>query len=396
MKLLIIETKAARANYLDFVALKRFLSTVGFLYLRYVGDPRSLWGWFEQYVTDEEEFAPGCNGKKTTMGVFVCDLLLDQYYFDTLFPRIPVPVLRQITANLERMKLSVQPAGVTGTGGRHSSDDTARRPPSVKAALSVSFGQRAPHRASTRDSSPIRRCASVSRESRTQLNDQSSLQKKGERVLTGANLASFSRHERDSNRERSGEFDKARERTRQNPRILDTENVRDSERTRDWDRGSHRHTEYYTSKESSRGRDSRINRGYGRYREDSRSRDCEREERWNLDRIEKGICRNQSKLKDRDNGRDNTVGKKWERYYDDKQRSRSRSRSRSPRREKTEVDSLSTRVSPGQAIIPSSNLAKLRNVYGDGSTKNQDAMHDTTDCKSESTDIIRLGGDTWI
>ncbi|KAG6544734.1 hypothetical protein Mapa_013833 [Marchantia paleacea] len=328
------------------------------------------------------------------MGVFVCDLLLDQYYFDTLFPRIPVPVLRQITANLERMKLSVQPAGVTGTGGRHSSDDTARRPPSVKAALSVSFGQRAPHRASTRDSSPIRRCAPISRELRTPLNDQSGLQKKGERVLTGASVASFSRYERDTIRERSRESDRARERTRQNPRIPDTENGRDLERTKDSDRGSHRHIEYYTSKESSRGRDSRINRGYGRYREDTRSRDCEREERWNVDRIEKGICRDQSKLKDRENGRDNRVGKKWERYYDDKQRSRSRSRS--PRREKAEVDFLLTRFSPGQGIIPSPNLAKLRNVYGDGSTKNLDAIHDTTECKSESTDIIRLGGDTWI
>jgi len=91
------------------------------------------------------------------MGVYVRDLLLGQYYFDTLFPRIPVPIMRQITAHLERMNLSTRHAGVTGDTNRHGSDDTARRPPSVKAALSVSFGQRAPHRASTRDSSPVRR-----------------------------------------------------------------------------------------------------------------------------------------------------------------------------------------------------------------------------------------------
>lgn len=80
-----------------------------------------------------------------------------QYYFDTLFPRIPVPVLRQIIINLEKMKLPSKHSGVTGDTNRYGSDDTARRPPSVKAALSVSFGQRAPHRASTRDSSPVRR-----------------------------------------------------------------------------------------------------------------------------------------------------------------------------------------------------------------------------------------------
>ncbi|PQQ12927.1 pre-mRNA-splicing factor 38B [Prunus yedoensis var. nudiflora] len=79
------------------------------------------------------------------------------YYFDTLFPRIPVPVLRQIVAHLEKMKLPTKLSGITGEATRHGSDDTARRPPSVKAALSVSFGQRAPHRASTRDSSPVRR-----------------------------------------------------------------------------------------------------------------------------------------------------------------------------------------------------------------------------------------------
>lgn len=27
---------------------------VGFLYLRYVCDPRKLWGWFKQYMHDEE------------------------------------------------------------------------------------------------------------------------------------------------------------------------------------------------------------------------------------------------------------------------------------------------------------------------------------------------------
>ncbi|RWV77710.1 hypothetical protein GW17_00061423, partial [Ensete ventricosum] len=80
-----------------------------------------------------------------------------QYYFDTLFPRVPVPVMRQIVANLEKLKLPTKHCGVTGETSRQGSDDIARRPPSVKAALSVSFGQRAPHRASTRDSSPVRR-----------------------------------------------------------------------------------------------------------------------------------------------------------------------------------------------------------------------------------------------
>ncbi|RVW47615.1 hypothetical protein CK203_019639 [Vitis vinifera] len=27
---------------------------VGFLYLRYAGDPKTLWNWFEPYVKDDE------------------------------------------------------------------------------------------------------------------------------------------------------------------------------------------------------------------------------------------------------------------------------------------------------------------------------------------------------
>jgi hypothetical protein len=36
------------------------------------------------------------------------------YYFDSLLPRIPLPVTRQVTANLEKMKLPTMLSGVTG------------------------------------------------------------------------------------------------------------------------------------------------------------------------------------------------------------------------------------------------------------------------------------------
>ncbi|XP_028087639.1 pre-mRNA splicing factor SR-like 1 isoform X4 [Camellia sinensis] len=55
-----------------------YIRCVGFLYLRYAADPKTLWNWFEPYVKDEEEFSPGSNGQMTTMGVYVRDLLLGQ------------------------------------------------------------------------------------------------------------------------------------------------------------------------------------------------------------------------------------------------------------------------------------------------------------------------------
>ncbi|XP_052736920.1 pre-mRNA splicing factor SR-like 1 isoform X3 [Vigna angularis] len=55
-----------------------YIRAVGFLYLRYCGDPKTLWSWFEPYIKDEEEFSPGSNGRMTTMGVYIRDLLLGQ------------------------------------------------------------------------------------------------------------------------------------------------------------------------------------------------------------------------------------------------------------------------------------------------------------------------------
>uniref|UniRef100_A0A3Q7FXQ8 Pre-mRNA-splicing factor 38 n=1 Tax=Solanum lycopersicum TaxID=4081 RepID=A0A3Q7FXQ8_SOLLC len=133
-----------------------YIRAIGFLYLRYLGDFKTLWGWYEPYLKDDEEFSPGSSGQMTTMGVYVRDLFLGQYYFDTLLPRIPVPVVRTAVASLEKMNLPTKLSGSIGDSSR-GSEETSRRPPSVKASLSVSFGQRAPHRASTRDSSPIRR-----------------------------------------------------------------------------------------------------------------------------------------------------------------------------------------------------------------------------------------------
>ncbi|KAK1391093.1 hypothetical protein POM88_019271 [Heracleum sosnowskyi] len=97
-----------------------YIRAGGFLYLRYA----AVWGWFEPYIKDEYEFSPGSNDRMATMGVY--------YYLIASF----------------HASLSLVPT--------RGSDDTARRPPSVKASLSVSFGQRAPHLASTRDSSPVR------------------------------------------------------------------------------------------------------------------------------------------------------------------------------------------------------------------------------------------------
>lgn len=76
-----------------------------------------------------------------------------QYYFETIFPRIPKKVQDDIVEGLQARGLPTTGKGNGGAGGpdRRGADDGNRRPPSVKASLSVAFGQRAPNRAGARD-----------------------------------------------------------------------------------------------------------------------------------------------------------------------------------------------------------------------------------------------------
>ncbi|KAJ0043272.1 hypothetical protein Pint_18279 [Pistacia integerrima] len=331
---------------------------VGFLYLRYAADPKTLWSWFEPYLKDDEEFSPGSNGKMTTMGAYVRDLLLGQYYFDTLFPRIPVPVMRQIVTNLEKMKLPSKHSGVTGDTNRHGSDDTARRPPSVKAALSVSFGQRAPHRASTRDSSPVRRTIPPP-------------------LYDGANedIRRSPRDRRSHSREyhdrdyldRDKDRDRDRDRERDRDRDRDQDRDRDRNRDRDPDRG--------------RDRDRDRDRDRIRDRDRERERERERERRHDYDR--------RSKYSER--------GSRREYENSHRSRSRSRSRSKSVQAGNARIDRQTTpqRDVSKEKTSASSNLAKLRDLYGDLSDRKGEDELERGPGRDRGEEVIRLGGSTW-
>ncbi|KAL1569753.1 suppressor of rad53 null lethality [Salvia divinorum] len=319
-----------------------YIRAIGFLYLRYVADPKTLWSWCEPYVKDDEEFSPGCNGRMTTVGAYVRDLLLGQYYFDTLLPRIPVLVLRTVVANLENMNLPSKHCGVTGETTR-GSEETARRPPSVKAALSVSFGQRAPHRTITRDSSPVRRTVNHSydrgNESRRSpqngdLSDQDHLGR-----------------ERDRGKDKDDSRDKDRTRDR---RYRD----RDDERRREPEKGKDKRCDY-----DRRSRDT-YRRSYDRSgREDYRREGSSRQSR---------------------------------------SRSRSRSRSQSQSTREHGKHNLSghnpfSRESKEKRSA-SSNLAELKDLYGVSSNQ-KDGVDEASDGRpyrpSGTEEVIRLGGSSW-
>ncbi|KAK9838529.1 hypothetical protein WJX81_005763 [Elliptochloris bilobata] len=130
-----------------------YIRAIGFLYLRYVGNPRTLWDWVQPYVRDTEEIAPSPEGKNVSMGAYVRDVFLEQYYFETIFPRIPKPVQDDFVSKLTAMGLPSRALGNAGQGGgdRRGIEEANRRPASVKASLSVALGQRAPNRATARE-----------------------------------------------------------------------------------------------------------------------------------------------------------------------------------------------------------------------------------------------------
>ncbi|KAL0463118.1 UNVERIFIED_CONTAM: Pre-splicing factor SR-like 1 [Sesamum latifolium] len=339
-----------------------YIRAIGFLYLRYIADPKTLWSWYEPYLKDDEEFSPGSNGRMTTMGVYIRDLLLGQYYFDTLFPRIPVPVMRTIVANLENMKLPSKHCGVTGESTR-GSEETARRPPSVKAALSVSFGQRAPHRASTRDSSPVRRTVTPSYDRDDDSRRSPNRHRSQSRDLSDREYADRERErERDRGRERDRERDRGRERDRSRDRDRD----RDRERERGRDRDRERDRESVRERDRERDRDRRYD--YDRRSRDSYRRDYD------------------SHRSDHD---------EHYRREGSSRRSRSRSRSRSIYGHDQSRPSPSGHDSKEKASA-SSNLAKLKDLYGDLSNQKEDAGKDKGPNRPSGTEeVIRLGGSTW-
>ncbi|KAL6993278.1 suppressor of rad53 null lethality [Sarracenia purpurea var. burkii] len=336
-----------------------YIRCIGFLYLRYAADPKTLWNWFEPYVKDDEEFSPGSNGRMTTMGVYVRDLLLGQYYFDTLFPRIPVPVVRQIVANLEKMKLPSKHCGVTGDTTR-GSDDTARRPPSVKASLSVSFGQRAPHRASTRDSSPVRRTMAP---------------------------PSYDKNGEDDYSQRSPSNRRSQSRDLSDRDYLERERGRDQDRDRDRDRNRDNR-----ERGRDRGRERERERDTERERDRDKERERDRDRRYDYERRSR-----ESSRKDYDKSSHDSS-----RYYREgsSRRSRSRSRSRSQsiqaRSARPDHHPSPHRDGSKENAAASGNLAKLRDLYGDLSTQKEDAPKDRLPNRDSGTEeVIRLGGSTW-
>lgn len=80
-----------------------YIRALGFMYLRYTQPPGDLFDWYEPYLLDEEVIdVKAGGGQVLTIGHMIRQWLTKLDWFSTLFPRIPVPIQKQIDAKLEQ------------------------------------------------------------------------------------------------------------------------------------------------------------------------------------------------------------------------------------------------------------------------------------------------------
>lgn len=82
-----------------------YIRGLGFMYIRYTQPPQDLLSWFEDYLDDEEVIdVKAGGGKEITMGEMVKQFLTRLDWFDTRWPRVPVPVQKEIDDTMEQIK----------------------------------------------------------------------------------------------------------------------------------------------------------------------------------------------------------------------------------------------------------------------------------------------------
>ncbi|XP_057315182.1 pre-mRNA-splicing factor 38B-like isoform X2 [Hydractinia symbiolongicarpus] len=83
-----------------------YIRGLGFMYIRYCLHPNTFWEWFEPYLEDDEEIDPKAGeGSSMTIGQMVRSFLLKLDWYGTLFPRIPVPIQKEIESYLKEYNL---------------------------------------------------------------------------------------------------------------------------------------------------------------------------------------------------------------------------------------------------------------------------------------------------
>lgn len=82
-----------------------YIRALGFMYIRYTQPPVDLWDWYEPYLEDEEEIdVKAGGGQVMSIGEMLRHFLSKLEWFSTLFPRIPVPIQKDLERKLSNWR----------------------------------------------------------------------------------------------------------------------------------------------------------------------------------------------------------------------------------------------------------------------------------------------------
>lgn len=116
-----------------------YIRGLGLMYIRYCQPPKDLYSWFEAYLDDEEEIdAKAGGGASMTIGTMARNLLTKLEWFDTLFPRIPVPIQKQIEEKLKARMMAQKWALNKAKGISEEEESSSRQTPDRRPSKSRS------------------------------------------------------------------------------------------------------------------------------------------------------------------------------------------------------------------------------------------------------------------
>nr|KAF7435982.1 hypothetical protein H0235_004173 [Vespula pensylvanica] len=118
-------------NHLD----SPYIRALGFMYIRYTQPPADLFSWYSDYLEDEEEVdVKAGGGQVMKMGDILKQFLTKLEWFSTLFPRIPVPIQKELEHRLaERFPQqtinarNAKPPITLNSHGKYSNNSTSGR-----------------------------------------------------------------------------------------------------------------------------------------------------------------------------------------------------------------------------------------------------------------------------
>jgi len=236
-----------------------YIRALGFMFIRYCQHPNTYWEWFEPYLEDDEEVDPKAGGGCTmTLGQMVRSFLLKPDWYGTLFPRIPVPIFKEIEAGLKELNLNDdRKVYANDEEQRDHPEEVEEAPQQRSQDGELSFGE-------------AEKYAALKREERKTHSDTESRHKDKDKDAHRSSLDNQSREKpNDRPRKRSGDRSKGRS--------TDSGSTRHRERSRDRSREKTRKRSRSRDREKKRSRDrSPRKRSHDRSRKRSKSRDRDR------------------------------------------------------------------------------------------------------------------------